>query len=124
MRSETYKTLITGQKLSTTFLLFLLLITIHLEKIACGVGASLLECNGTTSIGECVADHGDEYLMESEMSTMILAGNAKTTISYRSLQKPKICDTTEYSSCIGAQKNVAQRICDEFNRCKHNPRKK
>ncbi|PHT56964.1 hypothetical protein CQW23_05450 [Capsicum baccatum] len=94
------------------------------EKIACGVGASLLECNGTTRIGECIADHGDEYLMESEMSTMILAGNGETTISFLSLQKPMICDATEYSSCIGAQKNVAQRSCGKFNRCEHDPRKK
>lgn len=118
MRRETF----TGQILSTKLLLILFLITINLQKFAC---ASIgLECNGTTSIGECLADHGDEFLMESETSTKLLAaGNGKQTrLSFGSLEKPPICNATVYASCIGDQKNVAGRSCTDFNRCKHDPK--
>ncbi|XP_060195450.1 uncharacterized protein LOC132624736 [Lycium barbarum] len=114
MRRETYKTF-TGQ-LSTTILLLFFLITTNLQKFACGAG--VLECNGTMNIGECLAD-GDEFFMESETSTKLLAGGGKEPLDYKALQKPTICKAPIYGSCIGAQANVKSRSCDWDNRCKH-----
>ncbi|KAJ8567142.1 hypothetical protein K7X08_019350 [Anisodus acutangulus] len=114
MRRERYKTF--TRQLSTTLLLFL--ITINLQKFACG----RLECNGTASIGECLAD-GDEFLMESQTTTKLIAARPVHALSYKSNQKPPICDEIQYSSCIGRQNNVEQRSCGNFNYCKHNPNK-
>ncbi|XP_009588439.1 protein RALF-like 27 [Nicotiana tomentosiformis] len=105
--------------LSTALLLLLtilLLNTINMPKVECGVSSQ--ECNGI-SIGDCVVD-GDEFLVESETSTLLLA-NGKGTLTYRSLQKPAICNAKIIGNCIGAQLNGPHRPCNYDNRCKHMP---
>ncbi|MCD7460584.1 hypothetical protein HAX54_043852 [Datura stramonium] len=115
-RSETYKTFNT-----LLLLLLLLLVTIN---VACASG---LECNGTTSVGECLqlADGEEEFLMESETSTKLLAaGGSKgstNTLTYKSLDKPPVCNANINGNCIGAKLNGPQRPCTYENRCKHTP---
>lgn len=101
-----------------TLLVVLTLFLLFLQKIA---GGGQLECNGT-SIGDCLVD-GDEFLMESETSTMLLA-NGKDPLAFKGLQKPQICDAKIIGNCIGAQLNGIQRPCTFDNRCKHMPNPK
>lgn len=121
MGRETYKTF-TGQLSTTLLLLQLFLVTLNLQKVACG--ASRLECNGTNTIGECLADHGEEFLMESETSTKLLAGSGNGIDIFKSLEKPAVCNEKITGNCISAKLNGAQPICDYENRCKHMPGKK
>ncbi|MCD7460585.1 hypothetical protein HAX54_043853 [Datura stramonium] len=115
-RSETYKTF-------TTLLLLLLLLLVTIN-VACASG---LECNGTTSIGECLqlADGEEEFLMESETSTKLLAAGGRkgstNTLVYPAIQKSKICNAKIIGNCIGAKLNGPQRPCTYENRCKHTP---
>ncbi|KAL3346654.1 hypothetical protein AABB24_025212 [Solanum stoloniferum] len=97
-----------------TMLVVLLVTIIKVQEV---IGA--LECNGTnSSIGACLPDV-DEFLMESETSTMILAGNARN--EHLSLDatgsKGEICKENIVGNCIN-NKNVKADRCNYGSRCK------
>ncbi|KAK4712363.1 hypothetical protein R3W88_006876 [Solanum pinnatisectum] len=101
-------------KKMTTMLVVLFVTIIKVQEV---VGA--LECNGTNkSIGACLPDV-DEFLMESETSTMILAGNARNEkLSFDSMgSKGEICNENIYGNCID-NKNVKADHCIYGSRCK------
>ncbi|XP_055803639.1 uncharacterized protein LOC129872760 [Solanum dulcamara] len=101
----------------TTMLLVLLLITITITKVQEVIAA--LECNGTSSsIGGCLPDV-DEFLMESETSTRILAGNARPTqkLTFQATgSRPQICNEKIYGNCIN-NRNVKATRCNYGTRC-------
>ncbi|KAL3378619.1 hypothetical protein AABB24_004509 [Solanum stoloniferum] len=103
-----------GRELYKMMLLVLLVTVIKVEAVS--------ECNGTSSsIGACLVDV-DEFLMESETSTRILAvagGNARSKkLSYGSAgKKAAICNEQIVGNCIG-NKNVKATHCNLGNRCK------
>ncbi|XP_049384883.1 uncharacterized protein LOC125848957 [Solanum stenotomum] len=100
-------------KKMTTMLLVLLVTIIKVQEV---IGA--LECNGTnSSIGACLPDV-DEFLMESETSTMILAGNARNQyLSFDAAgSRGEICKEDIYGNCIG-NKNVKASHCTYGSRC-------
>ncbi|KAK4346411.1 hypothetical protein RND71_032750 [Anisodus tanguticus] len=94
-------------------LLLLLLTIVSLKTIS--LAGSSQECNGTSSIGDFLADHGDEFLMESQTSAMLT--NNVYKISTGSLQKPPICDEHIYGNCIDSPNLKADR-CTFDSRCK------
>ncbi|WMV17324.1 hypothetical protein MTR67_010709 [Solanum verrucosum] len=95
-------------------LLVLLVTVIKVEAVS--------ECNGTSSsIGACLVDV-DEFLMESETSTRILADagrNARSQkLNYKAAgNKAAICNEKIVGNCIG-NKNVKATHCNFGNRCK------
>ncbi|KAH0670840.1 hypothetical protein KY290_015464 [Solanum tuberosum] len=96
-------------KKMTTMLVVLLVTIIKVQDVI-----AALECNGTSSnIGDCIGDV-DEFLMESETSTMILAGK------HLSINAPgdtaKICEESIYGNCIDNPNVVATR-CNYGTRC-------
>ncbi|KAK4367616.1 hypothetical protein RND71_011408 [Anisodus tanguticus] len=107
MGRDKYKTLL------LLLLTIVLLKTVNVQEVE--------ECNGTASIGECLAD-GDEFLMESQTTTKLIAARPVNTLSYKSLQGSSICNENSTLVASGAE-NVEQRSCGDFNRCKHYPNK-
>nr|AAT74390.1 rapid alkalinization factor 5 [Solanum chacoense] len=101
-----------GRELYKMMLLVLLVTVIKVEAVS--------ECNGTSSsIGACLVDV-DEFLMESETSTRILAGgNARSQkLNYKAAgNKAAICKEKIVGNCIG-NKNVKATHCNFGNRCK------
>ncbi|KAK6798568.1 hypothetical protein RDI58_006271 [Solanum bulbocastanum] len=114
MGRELYKTTRMRMRMRMMMLLVLLVTVIKVEAVS--------ECNGTiSSIGACLVDV-DEFLMESETSTRILAvagGNARSKkLNYKATgNKPKICNEKIYGNCID-NKNVKADHCNYGNRCK------
>ncbi|KAH0670839.1 hypothetical protein KY290_015463 [Solanum tuberosum] len=100
----------------TTRMMMLLVLLVTVIKVE-----AVSECNGTSSsIGACLVDV-DEFLMESETSTRILAagGNARSQkLSYGSAgKKAAICNEKIYGNCIN-NKNVKATRCNSGTRCK------
>ncbi|CAL5324940.1 unnamed protein product [Camellia sinensis] len=79
-------------------------------------------CNFT--ITECLVDdegeEEEEFVMELGMTRRFLVYNQQQ-ISYKGLQKPKVCNTMIYGDCI-RRANKDSRPCATYNRRKHSPR--
>uniref|UniRef100_A0A5B7AML5 Putative RALF-LIKE 27 family protein n=1 Tax=Davidia involucrata TaxID=16924 RepID=A0A5B7AML5_DAVIN len=71
------------------------------------------KCNGT--VAECITEE-EEFLMESEVSRRLLAGQPKK-LSYKALEKPPVCNPMIYGDCIKSV-NGDNRPCTLYNRCK------
>ena len=71
-------------------------------------------------IDEFIAEEFDEFLMESEVSRRILAGNQRRKLSYAALEKPKVCNALIYGDCVG-KANPDNRPCTLYTRCKRRP---
>ena len=76
--------------------------------------------NSSCGADDCVAEEFDEFLMESEVSRRILAGNQAPKLSYRALEKAKTCNAMIYGNCVG-KANPSNRPCTLYTRCKRSP---
>lgn len=104
-------------KKTMILLVVLLTVIIKVQEVVGG-----LECiNGTSSsssIGDCLPD---EFLMESETSSMILAGNPRQVqrTSYKvTTDRPPLCNEKIYGNCLNSP-NLKSTYCNYGNRCKH-----
>nr|GMC67372.1 protein RALF-like 27 [Ipomoea batatas] len=80
-------------------------------KLSAGAGA---ECRGGGTVGDCMETGGEEFLMDSETTRRLLAGEKKP-LSYGQLQKPQPCKAYRYGSCL-ADKVGHKMNCNYYNK--------
>nr|GME20739.1 rapid alkalinization factor-like [Ipomoea batatas] len=90
----------------------LLLITLFITtQLSATAGA---ECRGGGTVGDCMETGGEEFLMDSETTRRLLAGEKKP-LSYVLLQKPQPCKADRYGSCLQDAVGVKMN-CNNYNK--------
>ncbi|XAR51635.1 hypothetical protein NMG60_11006315 [Bertholletia excelsa] len=96
--------------------LLLILLAVEICKAASAETDLIAQRNST--VAEFIRD--EEFLMESETTRRILAGQARS-ITYEALKRPSVCNVFKQGDC-SQRYNDRNGQCAFYDRCKRSPR--